>query len=101
LRAFQVAHPQLDDDGIAGPATRAALTRDAAVKAALKSTVKKGAGTAAAAGSGHMILGVHLPTVVLVGLGMIFVATLAYTAWQYRDELIGMAKQRGVTFTWL
>ena len=89
IRAFQRAHPQLNEDGIVGPATRAALTR---AVSALKGVGHAGGGAAASGGGAGVLaeanadwgvalsigLGVGLAALVLVG---------GYFAWRYRDEL--------------
>lgn len=84
---FQHAHPNLTADGVAGPATRAAVTRDLAMRSKVKTIGKLGTAGAAASGGvaklssvpwGELALGV----VVVVALG-----SLAYVAWQHRHEV--------------
>jgi lysozyme len=87
---FQRRHPQLRADGRIGPATRTALKRDAALKASVKSTAGKGAGTGAATIAVDSVTGGHLPAWALAAFAVVIVGALCYTAWKYRDELRSM-----------
>ncbi|WP_162901403.1 peptidoglycan-binding protein [Breoghania sp. L-A4] len=91
--AFQRSHPHLDDDGIVGPATRAALIRAMNLRKRAAQT------TAAAGGSGggvaaadqspvvNHVTGVDLTAWgVGIGLAVLLVAG-AFFAWRYRDEI--------------
>ena len=87
--AFQRQHPQLDDDGILGRATRDQLQRVIDLK-------RKGAGTGAAggatsaAGGAETITGTDMtgvPDLLIWGGVTILVIGGAWLAWRYRDEL--------------
>lgn len=52
LLAYQKDHPDLVDDGVVGPATRASLVRDVAAKAAPQTAASAGAAVVVAAGAG-------------------------------------------------
>jgi lysozyme len=84
--AFQKTHPDLVADGIAGPATRAAIDRDVAARAATRCLGVGGAigGAAIAAGFPWWV-----PLVVLAAIA-------AVAAWHWRDELLrfgGLTRQ--------
>lgn len=91
VKAFQREHPNLDDDGVLGRATRDQLQRvmDLRRKAATQS-----AGPATAAGGGAATQPADVPAEVSVlpdvllwgGLAMLAVV-LGVLAWRYRDEL--------------
>lgn len=93
VRAVQKAHPQLDEDGIAGPATRAVVNREADIKRKLKvqggSGIATQVGTAVAdaASGGAMPMGVYIALVLFFGI------VLAVTCYNYRDELAAIAKR--------
>lgn len=94
VRSFQSAHPQLTADGIAGPATRAAIKREADAKRQLKTGTGVTAGPTGAVIAGDQATGGHLPMTVYIILGVIVAATIAWVAWKYRDELMALAKRK-------
>lgn len=96
VRNFQKAHPQLDVTGIADPATRAALTRQANGSNALASTAKTAAGVGTAVTAGDATFSQHLHTFLYVGIGAVTAAVLVYIAWKYRDEIVAWFKQGGL-----
>jgi lysozyme len=81
---YQRAHPDLVPDGIAGPATRAAVARDlAARRGAAAGTIGAGAAAAAAAG---------LPWWVTAILALAFSIVAVAAAVRYRAELFRLFK---------
>lgn len=90
VRAFQRSHPQLGPDGVVGPATRAALVREADAKRKILN------GTIATGGPGTATIGIdqatgsNLPMIVYVGIGVVIVGLIAWYVWTYRDELRGL-----------
>lgn len=91
--AFQKSHPQLVADGIVGPATRAALTREADAKRKLKNVTTGTGGTGGVVVTADQVAGWHLPMSVYVALAVVGFAAIAYFAWKYRDEIVGIAKR--------
>lgn len=94
VEEYQRNHPQLKVDGIVGPATRAAITRDADMKRKLKNvsvtgTVSTAAPAVAQATSAHS----HILNYALIGIGALFAVALIYVAWKYRDELMRVANK--------
>lgn len=96
VKAFQSTHAQLNVDGIAGPATRAALQRMSDARA---KTQKAGATVTVAAPTVVVDQTTHaapfLPTWSIALMGATFVVVCAYVAWQYRDELRAHLAARG------
>jgi lysozyme len=83
---YQRAHPDLVPDGIAGPATRAAVARDlAARRGAAAGTIGAGAAAAAAAG---------LPWWVTAILALAFSIVAVAAAVRYRAELLRLFKRK-------
>jgi lysozyme len=83
---YQRAHPDLLADGIAGPATRAAIARDLAARRAVAGGLA-GAGAAVVAASGLPWLAAAL----LLAALAIFAGV---SAWRRRDELIRFLKPK-------
>lgn len=82
--AYQRTHDDLVDDGIAGPATRASLARDIAAR---KRVAEVGAGSLAVGGTaGIAAEGDPLLVGVSVGLVVLLLAS-GFFAWRYRGEL--------------
>lgn len=91
---FQQAHSQLDVDGVGGPATRAALQRGVDLASKAKRATVAGVGGGAPLAADHTLHATpFLPTWSLILLGVAFVSTLAYVAWQYRDEIAARFKR--------
>jgi lysozyme len=86
VTAYQAAHPDLVADGIAGPATRAAIARDLAARRAAGGAVATGVGAAvatgmAAGGGGHfMLVAILVALVAAAALG-------GFLLWRHGDEL--------------
>lgn len=102
VRAVQAAHPNLIVDGIAGPATRAAIQRERD----LKTKVATGTvvGTAATAAPPTASTANNAPAEAIHSLGLsplalaaiiaaIAVCALLFVAWRYRDELTAISKR--------
>lgn len=88
VRAFQASHPNLGKDGVVGPATKAALTRDVALGTkATGATVKVGGGGSAVGTAAGVGAGIGVAKVILISTGLVVVGVLLYLAWQYKDEL--------------
>jgi lysozyme len=92
---FQVAHPQLNDDGVAGPATRKAIQREIdakdQVKTATTTTALPGGGLITA----DQAFGLGLPVWAYVAIGVVVLGTVAYFVWKYRDELAAISNRKG------
>jgi lysozyme len=94
VRAFQASHKQLKVDGIAGPATRAALNREADLRRKSANTTKAGGAVvggvvADVASNSHL-----LPTPAWIAIGVVLVTVFAFVAWAYRDEVAAILKRR-------
>lgn len=89
-RDFQAAHPGLTVDGIAGPATRASVAREADLK---RKATNIAATTGAVAGSGGVaeVASFHIPGSVWLSLAVVVVIAIGWTAYRYRDEVIALA----------
>ena len=85
---YQRSHPDLVADGIAGPATRAAIARDRAARHGAAA-----AGVGALAGmAGTAIAGAPAwATALVVGAVLVLVGGFA---WRYRDELLRILKPK-------
>lgn len=93
VKALQRSHPNLIVDGVAGPATRAALMRTLA----LGRRAAKQAATGAVATAGVPVTDATRPEILdaagvsawLVGTGFVLVTLVAlgWLAWRYRDEI--------------
>jgi uncharacterized protein (TIGR02594 family) len=90
VRVLQKAHPQLEVTGIIDPATRAALKRDADLRAKAAATTGKGTGGAAALEAANALTGHHISLWVFAAIGLVVAGALCYTAWSYRDEIRAM-----------
>jgi len=99
VRKFQTAHKQLNVDGVVGPATRAAIKREADMARQLKT-----GGSVTGGPSGSVILADQanaqvtgaaqfLPTWAYVLLGLLFVGTVCYIGFKYRDELLAKIRR--------
>ena len=93
VRSFQASHTQLDVDGVAGPATRAAITREADAKKAIVVTTATGTGSAASTATGSALSGFHLPPTVYIVIAVFTLAAICFYAWKYRDELAALGKR--------
>lgn len=95
VRAVQKSHPQLNVDGVLGPATKAAVQREvdatAKVSVAAAATATPGIGTVAV----DQASGGPLPGWAYVGLAVLVVAAVGWYAWKYRDELVAKFKRLG------
>lgn len=90
LMAFQKSHPQLDVDGVYGPATRAQIQRVIDAKSKSKRTAAGGVATGGAAvadKSGAVSVEPFLPTWSLWLMGAAVVGAALYVGWTYRDEI--------------
>lgn len=85
--AYQRTHPDLVADGIVGPATRASLERDIAARVATAEAGAIAAGTATVASAGAAWSGADpLFWAAAVGAAALILAT-GFFAWRYRGEL--------------
>lgn len=92
--AYQRSHPDLVDDGVVGPATRASLARDAAA-IEVQATASKAA-AATAVGSALTAASIDAPNWGLwaIGSGVVtLVATAGYLTFRYRDEIARLGRQ--------
>lgn len=87
IKAFQRAHPDLVDDGIVGPATRAALTRMANARRNATAIALGGAGGAPAAGMAGDQSALCPPWLAAAIVLALAAVALAIVAWRYRDAL--------------
>ena len=87
IRAFQRAHPDLVEDGIVGPATRAALTRMADARRKGATAALGGAGGAAAAGAAADQSALCPPVLAAAIVVAMAIAAIAVLAWRYRDAI--------------
>lgn len=93
VKNFQRSHPGVVIDGVAGPATRASVSREADLRRKL-STVTVAAGTPATAGASVEAAGyMHVPGAMWITLGVLFVIGIGWIAYRYADEVIAMAKR--------
>lgn len=99
VKALQRAHPNLIVDGIAGPATRAALTRERDLRR--KATTQASAGIAAGAAppAANTIrpevfdaAGLS-PWLITGGIAVVVALALGFLAWRYRDEIRAILKR--------
>ncbi len=90
VRSFQTAHKQLRVDGIAGPATRAAINREVDAKAKIGGLVKTTTVATAATGGVDLSGLAHVPFGVYLTIGLVAVIVLGVIAYHYRDELNAM-----------
>jgi lysozyme len=82
----QASHPNLTEDGVLGPATKAAIQREAdMLDKTKKNTAVGGVATVAAAGT--------LPWWVPVLVIALMVAVIGYVLWSYRDEIKAKANR--------
>lgn len=93
VRAFQKRHPQLTVDGVAGPATRAAINRAIAMAASTANTSGAAGGAALAAAAADTLSGGGVGAGVYIGVALAAVCVALVIAWRYRDELIAVAKR--------
>jgi len=99
VKALQRTHPNLVVDGVAGPATRAALTRERDLRR--KATTQASAGavvTAAPPAADAMrpevfdAAGIS-PWLITGGVALVAVLALGLLAWRYRDEIRAILKR--------
>lgn len=84
--ALQKAHPRLGEDGVVGPATKAAVQRITDFKSKSATRVGGILGTGTLAGAVDNVVS-GMSDYVWVGLGVAAIVILGYTAWSYRDEI--------------
>lgn len=85
--AFQRDHPDLENDGLLGPATRAQLLRMAKARNQTGGCVATGAGTAAGAEEASQSVEWAGWFWLQAALAVIVVVVLAWVLWRYRTEL--------------
>lgn len=99
VKALQRTHPNLIVDGIAGPATRSALTRERDLRR--KATTQASAGVAASAAppatdairpDAFDALGLS-PWLITGGVVVVLAVALGLLAWRYRDEIRSILKR--------
>lgn len=93
VKAFQSAHKQLGVDGIAGPATRSALNREADLKRKLSKTTKLTASGQVGAVAADVAAHGGMPVSVYVTIAVVGLIVAGFIAWKYRDELTALAKR--------
>jgi lysozyme len=92
VRKFQRAHPNLTNDGKAGPATTAALDRAIQLIEAAKKAGKVAAPTVPTAYVGfHQFVSAHAGNIALAVAGIAALAFIAYLIWHYRHDLTAKA----------
>lgn len=90
--SVQKAHPGLVVDGIAGPATRAAIGRDADAKRKLGNVTKIAAGGSAPAGLAE-VAGFHIPGAVWIAAAVLVAMAVGWLAYRYKDEIEAITKR--------
>lgn len=86
--AYQRSHPDLAVDGIVGPATQASLARDVAARKRLGEAVGAAVGGAATAGGAAVASGAGHPLLIALVVGLAVIAVVGgFFALRYRDEL--------------
>lgn len=94
VEAVQKAHPNTNVDGVAGPATRAIIGREADLKRKLKNATGGTIAATVPAGATEALTSSGLPASVwLAGAAVVFVI-FAFIVWKYRDEIIALAKRK-------
>lgn len=83
---FQSHHPQLTADGKIGPATRAQIDREYALRSSASSTAKKGGAAVVLGGGVAKAAGLSFGTVFAVA-GCVVVLVGVYFAIKYQDEI--------------
>jgi lysozyme len=95
ILAYQRRHPDLVADGIAGPATRAALARDLALRdKPLPAAVTTAAATTATAAASQAANASHPALVALAVGAAVLAAAIAVVAWRYRSEIARFFKEK-------
>lgn len=89
----QRAHPQLTVDGTAGPATRATINREIAMRKGSKALVSTGSAATAATAIAEAATGGNVSTAVYVALAVGALAVLGAFLWKFRDEVMAAAKK--------
>jgi lysozyme len=93
VRKIQSSHPQLSVDGIAGPATRATINREADLRRKMATTVKTGGAGSIGTVAADVVSGGGVPVAVYVGAAVVLAIILGFFAWKYRDEIVSISKQ--------
>jgi lysozyme len=88
VKAFQKSHPNLNTDGIVGPATRNALLRDVASRKKAATGGKVVAGTVVSAGVALKTVGAVAAKIIVCSAGVIALGVGIYLLVRYRDEIM-------------
>ena len=96
--AYQQSHPDLVADGVVGPATQASLARDVAARKRLSEAVGTAIAGAAASGGAAVAAGAGRPLLLAAVVGLaLLLAAAGYFALRYRDELRrALLKTKGI-----
>jgi lysozyme len=89
---IQKDHKALTVDGIVGPATRAAIAREADLKRKMGNVAKTAGGGVVPAGT-IQAAGWHIPGSVWISAAVLAVIAVGWLAWRYQDEVIAIAKR--------
>ena len=98
IRAFQASHPNLNVDGIVGPATLAQIARILAGRKALATTAAGGTlatgGAVAVQVEGSIPDPSQLSNGIILAVAFVAIAALGFVAWRYRDEIRSLIRLR-------
>lgn len=93
VRAVQKAHPQLTVDGIAGPATRAVINREADLKRKAVVVAGTSGSVASAGGAVEVLTTSGIPGSIWIAGAVLVAVAFAWVAWRYSDEIIAFTKR--------
>lgn len=97
--AVQQSHPNLTADGVAGPATTAALARTAALNKQVKTVTQIAPVVPVVATGLWQYLSAHAGQIALVGGAVAVVLVIAYVVYQHRSEVTALFNKATGTVT--